>query len=114
MTIFSVGLLGLAVGATTSIRSNQINLYMQIATNLAQDKLEELKGKATGDISTCASGCEDPAPSYNGKTFTRTWTKNVGGTGNCPSIADISCVTVTVSWTDYQARQIVMSSAVKG
>ena len=45
MVIFGVAILGLAIGATTVVRANQTSLYITIATNLAQDRLEELKSR---------------------------------------------------------------------
>jgi len=50
MVIFGVAILGLAIGATTVVRANQTSLYITIATNLAQDRLEELKSRTSGTI----------------------------------------------------------------
>jgi len=56
MTIFSTSFLALAAGATTVMKSNHSSYNNTIATNLAQDKLEELMAEAT------LTGC---APSYS-------------------------------------------------
>jgi len=110
-TIFSVALLGLAMGATSVIRQNQTSLHTTIATNLAQDKLEELKGKTSANIE---AGSEYNLPvSGVPVKFNRSWTVDLGGFNNCPSVVEFKCVTVTVSWTDYTFRQVTVSSAVK-
>lgn len=110
MTIFSVAILGLAMGTTSAIRANQINLYMTTATNLAQDKLEELKGQPAAGL---ANGTDNKSVTGVLATFTRSWSVNLGGSNNCPSVADFKCITVTVSWTDYKLRNVTISSAVK-
>ena len=111
MTILSVALLGLAVGATSIIRDNQANLYMTIATNLAQDKLEELKGQDLAGIAT--GGPSDVPVQGVPVVFARSWTVSLGGSNNCPAVADFKCIAVTVSWTYHTNRQVTVSSAVK-
>ena len=109
LAIFTVAVLGLAVGATSVIRANQIALYSMIATDLAQDKLEELKGNTGATI--VAGG--PVAATVNGVTFTRSWTVSspcaVGGS----PVANLRCVNVTVSWADYKNNTLTISSAVK-
>jgi Tfp pilus assembly protein PilV len=110
MVIFGVSLLGLAIGATTVVRANQTSLYTTIATNLAQDRLEELKSRTSGSINTTGS---PETTSASGVTFTRSWTVDAAGVNNCPNVSGLTCIAVTVSWTDYAARSVVISSAVK-
>jgi hypothetical protein len=76
-----------------------------MATNMAQDKLEQLKATTIANIATCSSSCET-APTYLGVTFTRTWTK----TANTPQ-AGITQITVTVQWTDYTTHTVSVASA---
>jgi type II secretory pathway pseudopilin PulG len=110
MVIFGVAILGLAIGATTVVRANQTSLHITIATNLAQDRLEELKSRTSGTIT---AGSETTTPSGVGVTFTRSWTADAAGVNNCPNVSGLICITVTVNWRDYAQRNVVISSAVK-
>ena len=110
MVIFGVAILGLAIGATTVVRANQTSLYITIATNLAQDRLEELKSRTSGTIT---AGSETTTPSGVGVTFTRSWTVEAANVNNCPNVSGLICITVTVNWRDYAQRSVVISSAVK-
>ena len=102
LAIFSVAILGLAVSATTIMRANQTSYSYTVATNLAQDKLEELKANPA----TLASGGPD-YPTALGITFTRTWTV----TAPTPTL-NASQIDVQVNWTDYTSRSVTISSAV--
>ena len=97
MVIFGVAILGLAIGATTVVRANQTSLYITIATNLAQDRLEELKSRTSGTIT---AGSETTTPSGVGVTFTRSWTVDAAGVNNCPNVSGLICIAVTVNWRD--------------
>ena len=108
MVIFGVAILGLAIGATTVVRANQTSLYITIATNLAQDRLEELKSRTSGTITASSE-----TQTVSGVTFTRSWTVDAGGVNNCPNVSRLSCIAVTVNWRDYAQRSVVISSAVK-
>ena len=108
MSIFAIAVLGLAVGATSVMRANQTSYFSTIATNLAQDKLEELKGKTSANITACSSSCDSPAKTFNNVTFTRTWTV----TPDNPALGVIR-IDVTVTWTDYSSHTMTVSSAVK-
>lgn len=110
MVIFGVAILGLAIGATTVVRANQTSLYITIATNLAQDRLEELKSRRSGTINTTGS---PENQTVSGVTFTRSWTVDAGGVNNCPNVSGLICIAVTVNWRDYAQRTVVISSAVK-
>ena len=108
MVIFGVAILGLAIGATTVVRANQTSLYITIATNLAQDRLKELKSRTSGTITASSE-----TQTVSGVTFTRSWTVDAGGVNNCPNVSGLSCIAVTVNWRDYAQRSVVISSAVK-
>ena len=108
MVIFGVAILGLAIGATTVVRANQASLYITIATNLAQDRLEELKSRTSGTITASSE-----TQTVSGVTFTRSWTVDAAGVNNCPNVSGLICIAVTVNWRDYAQRSVVISSAVK-
>ena len=102
MAIFSVSILGLAASVTGIMRANQTSYFQTTATNLAQDKLEELKARPAA----IASG--GPADITVGtQTFTRTWTVN----SNSP-IGGVSQIGVQVDWTDYTAQSVSIFAAV--
>jgi prepilin-type N-terminal cleavage/methylation domain-containing protein len=109
--IFAVALLGLAIGATTVIRNNQISYFTTIATNLAQDKLEELKAKTVASLPSCPSyattGCSNTSTA-GGLTFTREWQILV----NQP-VSGVNQIDIRVTWTDYSSHTVTVSSAVK-
>jgi prepilin-type N-terminal cleavage/methylation domain-containing protein len=106
--IFAIAVLGLAVGTSAVIRWNHTSFLHTVATNLAQDKLEDLKGRSIVNIGSCSSNCESPVPTYQSVPFTRTWTVNA----NQP-MAGISQIDVTIQWTDYQSRSVTLSAAVE-
>lgn len=109
MSIFSVAVLGLAIGAASVMRANQTSYFTTIATNLAQDKLEELKAMPAANITACSSNCDSPAKKFNNVTFTRTWTVTTA----CNGVTSLSCITVTIQWTDYIPHTVTVTSAVK-
>lgn len=108
MAIFAVAVLGLAVGSASVIRANQTSFFHTVATNLAQDKLEDLKGRSIINVGSCSSNCESPVPRYQNVPFIRTWTV----TANQP-ITGVSQITVTIQWTDYQSRSVTLSAALE-
>ena len=99
--IFSIAILGLAVGAITITRANKTSQFHTVGTNLAQDKLEQLKAKAFLDVD--AGG--DVPPPVQGVDFTRNWTV----TNNTATFKQIN---VTVQWTDYTPHSLTISSAI--
>lgn len=104
MTIFAVAVLGLAVGATSVMRANQTSYFSTVATNLAQDKLEEIKARS-GDYITSGGPITD---TVNNVTFSRSWTV----TDDSPA-SGVKRIDVTVTWTDYMSHTLTVSSAVK-
>ena len=111
MSIFSIAVLGLAVGATTVMRANQTSLYSTIATNQAQDKLEELKAKTVATLPSCptysTAGCSDTQTS-SGLNFNRSWQI----ISNSP-VTGVNRIDIKVDWTDYTSHSLTVSSAVK-
>ena len=108
MALFAVAVLGLAAGSTSIIRANQTSFFHTVATNLAQDKLEDLKGRSIINVGSCSSNCESPVPTYQNVPFIRTWTV----TANQP-ITGVSQINITVQWTDYESRSVTLSAAIE-
>jgi len=99
MTIFSTSFLALAAGATTVMKSNHSSYNNTVATNLAQDKLEELRA-----LDPTAIVGDNKTKKVGGVTFTRTWT-----TTDADGLRKIK---VVISWTDPRAHTLTISSAV--
>lgn len=108
MSIFAIAVLGLAVGATTVMRANQTGLYTTIATNLAQDKLEELKAKTAANIDTTGSPENNIPVSGVPAKFNRSWAVTSGSPA-----AGVKRIDITVTWTDHTNHTVTVSSAVK-
>ena len=104
--IFSIAILGLAVGAITITRANKTSQFHTLATNLAQDKLEQLKAATSPNVTSCSSNCDASVPTYQNAAFTRTWVV----TANTPA-AGINQIDVTVQWRDYSQHSLTVSSA---
>ena len=113
MCIFAIAVLGLAVGATSVMRANQTGLNSTMATNWAQDKLEELKAKTVSALPSCptytTSGCSDSkTASGSAVSFSRSWQI----ISNSP-VTGVNRIDVKVDWTDYITHTLTVSSAVK-
>ena len=108
MSIFAIAVLGLAIGATTVMQANQTGLYTTIATNLAQDKLEELKAKTAANINTTGSPENNITVSGVPAKFNRSWVV----TSDSP-VAGVKRIDVTVTWTDHTSNTVTVSSAVR-
>jgi prepilin-type N-terminal cleavage/methylation domain-containing protein len=111
--IFSIAILGLAVGAITITRANKTSQFHTVATNLAQDKIERLKalnaaafsGVVTSCTSYSANGCSDTVVS-SGATFTRSWQISQ----NLKVFAGVNWIDVKIHWTDYTGHDVTLSS----
>jgi prepilin-type N-terminal cleavage/methylation domain-containing protein len=102
--ILSVAILGLAVGAITITRANKMSQFHTVATNLAQDKLEQLRAGPFAGVAACTTSCDAVPPAYQGVTYTRTWTV-------APNTATFKQINVTVQWTDYILHSLTVTSA---
>ncbi len=107
MVVFAIASLGLAMGVTSVMRSNQRSYLASIATNLAQDKLEDLKARPAS-VSTCMTDCDTPKPKTDGVEFTRTWQVF----SNSPTTG-VKRIDVTVQWTDHTTHNVAISSVMQ-
>ncbi len=101
MVIFSISFLGLAAGATTVMKSNHSSYNNTVATNLAQDKLEELRAM---NVAAIADG--NDTEKVGAVTFTRRWSRDDG------DVVGLRKIKVEVSWIDQRAHSLTISSAV--
>ena len=107
MAVFAIASLGLAIGVTSVIRANQRSYLASIATNLAQDKLEELKARPAS-VGTCMTDCETPKPKTDGVEFTRTWE-----VWPATPTTGVKRIDVTVQWTDHTTHNVAISSVMQ-
>ncbi len=103
MSIFSVSFLALAAAASSVMRANQTSYASTIATNLAQDKLEELMATTSANI---VSG-GPVTDSIGGVTFERRWEVK-----DDSPVAGVMQIDVKVDWTDHIAHSLTVTSAV--
>lgn len=114
LTIFSVAVLGLAIGTVTLTRTNADSQLRASAINVAQARLEELKAMnpatLTALVATCTSvsstGCNDNF-SASGLTYNRRW----WFAANSP-VVGVNRIDVKVDWTDHGSRTLTFTAAV--
>jgi prepilin-type N-terminal cleavage/methylation domain-containing protein len=111
-SIFSVSVLGLAIGTVSVVRTNQNTHLNASAINLAQTRLEQFRAMTSAAFAalSCpsfnATGCSD-TPAASGTTFRRNWQI----TANTP-VAGVSQIDVRVEWTDYTNRSVTFTASV--
>lgn len=100
--VVAVAMMGLAnLQGITLINSADSRMKTH-ALNLAQDKIEELRGFANQNTYTGLAGNTD-TPTGANATFTRTWTvTDCSVSGNCTAQGNYKQANTTVTWTDRQ------------
>lgn len=98
ISLIAIGILGFSLNTIGVIQNNYTSGNYSVATNLAQDKMEELLGQSTFSDVTNSPDPNNPinATGASGGIFTRTWTISDPSLGT-----GLKQVTVTVSWTAY-------------
>lgn len=125
MFVATVGLLALAMMQGNSIQGNSYGSQLTLATNLAQDKLEELNSAELDTSESVSTPLKpgitdadtletiDDYRELGGTVFNRSW--NVAANTTFSRI-----VTVTVSWTNDQIKgpdgnhRVVLSKITRG
>ena len=118
MALISIGILGLAINTSGVIQGNHRSGNLTVASNLAQDKIEELKGRVIlANLNNCSESAVTLEPAESKITSTGT----AGGIyDRCWTVQDsllgvgLKQVDVTVSWTDYGRRSVKLSTLVYG
>ena len=116
IALIAIGILGFSLNTVGIIQGNFISGNYTVATNLAQDKMEELLNSGialptcpTATTANCfdgplnSQGTTDPA----GAIYNRSWVITV----NSPE-SGLSTIDVTVSWRDYRNRTVTLSTLV--
>jgi prepilin-type N-terminal cleavage/methylation domain-containing protein len=114
MTIFAVAVLGLAIGTVTLTRTNADSRLRATAINVAQARLEELRGMnaatltalAAACVSMSSSGCNDTFPA-SGIAYERRW----WFTKDSP-VVGVNRMDVRIAWSDHQSRSLTFGAAV--
>jgi type IV pilus assembly protein PilV len=112
ITLFSVGVLGLAAGTISVTRTNQNSHLNASAINIAQAKFEDLKAMTSTAFAalSCPSftstGCSD-SPTASGKTYARSWQI----TADSP-VTGVNKIDVRVNWADYANQSLTFTAAV--
>jgi prepilin-type N-terminal cleavage/methylation domain-containing protein len=86
LAVFSVGMLGLLGMVATSIQANTLSQQTSVATNLAQDKLEEMKNMSFDSLFQPSAA--DPTLSTNAPPADMTDIDPVTGTSTTVSAGD--------------------------
>ncbi len=105
IVLIAIGILGFSINTIGVIRGNYISRNVTIATNLAQDKMEELIGQTNP-----ADGFDGPLNSQgflSPSGFDRSW--DIAPVSGKPGFSQID---VTVSWRDYIDREVKLSTLV--
>jgi len=112
ITIFSIAVLGLAVGTVTLTRTNHNSYLHTSAVNLAQARLEDFRAMTAATFAALAcpdfgaDGCTDSVIEA-GATFNRSWRIDFP-----PLIAGANKIDVQVTWTDYTNQSVTISASV--
>ena len=114
IALIAIGVIGFSVNTIGVIQGNSISGNVTIATNLAQDKVEELKVTTLPTCPTATTaGCFDGPLNSQGTTtspgniYNRSWVV----TPNSPATG-LSTIVVTVAWQDYLSRQVELRTLV--
>lgn len=110
IALIAIGVIGFSVNTIGVIQGNFISGNVTIATNLAQDKLEELKAPGSfTNIDNCSSPPDHlTAAGASGGIYDRCWViKDRADLGT--SLKEID---ITVSWRDYISRSVTLSTLV--
>jgi prepilin-type N-terminal cleavage/methylation domain-containing protein len=99
IALIAIGVLGFSVNTIGVIQGNYISANLTIATNLAQEKMEEVKAQTSFTNGTV----NDTVTGASGITFTRRRViTDVSGQSN------LKDVEVKVTWSEYLANREVL------
>lgn len=118
IALIAIGVIGFSVNTIGVIQGNYTSGNFTIATNLAQDKLEELKAVGSYTDVTNSPDANNPVTETgaSGGRFTRTRTISTSSLNDATVGAigsKLKEVSVTVSWSEYGiTRQVVVSTLV--
>jgi prepilin-type N-terminal cleavage/methylation domain-containing protein len=110
MAITSIGVLGYAANTASVIRGNLATANYTVAVNLAQDKMEQLRGRASlNNENRCPAAGENGlnAAGTAGGIFNRCWQIS-----DSPFGMNLKHIQVTVAWRDAEPRSVTLGTLV--
>jgi len=110
MAITSIGVLGYAANTASVIRGNVATNNYTVAVNLAQDKMEQLRGRASlSNENRCPAGGENGlnAAGAAGGIYNRCWRIS-----DSPLGMNLKHIQVTVAWRDAEPRAVTLGTLV--
>ena len=110
MNLIMVAVLGSSLSSVSVIRDQATNDNFTVAIHLAQDKIEELKTQSNPPNENRCPECGErgiSAIAAPGGIFDRCWRIADSVLGS-----NLKQIDVTVSWRDYQPREVKLSTLV--
>ena len=110
LNITVIAVLGSSLSSVTVIRGQTANDNFTVALHLAQDKVEQLKSQTNlVNDNRCPQAGERgiSAVGAPGGIFDRCW--KIADSSFGPNLKQVD---VTVSWRDYQSREVTLSTLV--
>jgi hypothetical protein len=108
MSIVVLAVMGYSLSSINVIQWQTVSDNSTVAIHLAQDKIEELQARRSpADIDVCPTGGDRGISAKTGVAgiFDRCWRIALSPLG-----ANLKQIDVTVSWRDYEAREIMLST----
>jgi len=108
MSIVVLVVMGYSLGSVNVIQRQTVSDNSTVAIHLAQDKIEELQARRSpADIDVCPTTGDRGISAKTGVAgiFDRCWRIALSPLG-----ANLKQIDVTVSWRDYEAREIMLST----
>lgn len=110
ISLIVIAILGYSLSTTGVIRGNHTSGNLTVAVNLAQDKLEQLKGEMNlSNVDGCPGGGDRNISATGGPDgiYQRCWTIT-----DSVFAKDLKRIDVTVFWRDYENREITISALI--
>ena len=108
MIIVVVGILGYSISTVGVMRGNSASSHYAVAVNLAQDKMEQLKGnKDLTNTNNCPGSGEREitAMAGPGGIYNRCWAISDSALGT-----KLKQITVTVSWDGAEHQEVTLTT----
>ena len=110
MAISAIGVLGCAATTASVIRGNYASSNYTVGVNLAQDKMEQLRGRAgISNENRCPAAGENGLNVAGGPggVYNRCWRIN-----DSPLGMNLKQIEVTVAWRDPEPRSVTLATLV--
>ena len=110
ITLIAIAILGFTLNTVGVIKGNHSSSNFTAATNLAQDKLEQIKAQtAWVNVNYCPESGEQSltATGVAGGSYKRCWMVRDSPLGNA-----LKQIDVTVSWHDYSTHAVNVSTLI--